>query len=154
MGGASSISRFLTDALAGGARVAGLCDAGEERQMRAAIEGVGLGRVRSRNDLERLGFFVCEPDLEAELIRAVGVETTLALIATQGDDERRFRSMQRQTEWRGRPVEDQLRRWFGSGSGRKIRYASLLGGALNGADAPRPLKGVVEYAVAFGATDE
>lgn len=30
MGGATSIGRFLSEAFAGGSRVAGLCDAGEE----------------------------------------------------------------------------------------------------------------------------
>lgn len=117
--------------------------------MSAAIEAVGLGEVRSRSDLETLGFFVCEPDLEAELIRAVGVDAVLSVIATQGEDQRRFRSLQGQPEWRGRPVGDQLRRWLGSGSGRKVRYASLLAGTLNPADVPRPLTGVLDFARAI-----
>ena len=48
--------------------------------------------------------------------------------------------MQKQPAWRGRPVEEQLRRFFGSGARRKIRYARFLVEALDLARVPRPLE--------------
>ena len=62
--------------------------------------------------------------------------------STQGDLGA-FRSLQRQPPWRGQPTEEQLRRFFGSGSGRKIRYARLLVEALDLAQVPRPLDRVL-----------
>ncbi len=74
IGGAQAIGRHLRRYGPPGLdlRLAGLYDAGEEHAVRRALEGVGLGPARTRADLERLGFFVCERDLEDELIRALG----------------------------------------------------------------------------------
>ena len=57
-----------------------------------------------------------------------------------------FRTLQKQPAWRGRPPEEQLRRYFGSGARRKIRYARLLVDALDLAHVPRPLDLVLEAA--------
>ena len=54
-----------------------------------------------------------------------------------------FRTLQKQPEWRGRPKEAQLRRFFGSGGGRKIRYARFLVEAIDLARVPRPLDAVL-----------
>ena len=51
--------------------------------------------------------------------------------------------MQKQPVWRGRPVEDQLRRFLGSGARRKVRYAALLVDALELERMPAPLDGVL-----------
>jgi hypothetical protein len=64
------------------------------------------------------------------------------IVEAQGDLGR-FRTLQRQPEWRGRPLEEQLRRFFGSGGRRKIRYAPLLVDALDATRIPRPLDGVL-----------
>jgi hypothetical protein len=50
-----------------------------------------------------------------------------------------FRTLQKQPAWRGRTPEQQLRRFMGSGGGRKIRYARLLVDALDLTQVPRPL---------------
>jgi hypothetical protein len=42
-----------------------------------------------------------------------------------------FRTFQRQPAWQGRATKEQLRRFMGSGAGRKIRYARLLVDALH-----------------------
>jgi hypothetical protein len=55
-----------------------------------------------------------------------------------------FRTLQKQPEWRGRPLHEQLRRFLGN-STRKFRYARLLVEALDLAEAPRPLVAVLEY---------
>jgi hypothetical protein len=56
--------------------------------------------------------------------------------------------MQRQPAQRGRTVEAQLRRFMGTHSGRKLKYARLLVEALDLDAVPRPLDGVLAHAVA------
>ena len=89
--------------------------------------------------MERLGFYVCVDDLEEELIRAVGAVGVEALFDSQGDLGS-FRSLQSQPAWRGREPEAQMRRFLGSGSRRKLRYARLLvEAAVELNSLPRPL---------------
>ena len=141
IGGAQAIGRFL--GLYGtSVKLAGLCDAAEEPEFRRALERAGRGSDLTRDGLEQLGFFICEPDLEAELIRALGAEVVLEVAEAHGDAAS-FRTLQKQPEWRERPVEDQLHRWMGSGGSRKIRYARHLVEALDLAAVPRPLDNVL-----------
>ena len=142
IGGAQAIGRFLESA--GDVRLAGLCDAGEEDEFRRALERAGLGEGLTRAQMECLGFFVCDADLEDELIRSLGPGAVQQVIAAQGELAS-FRTLQKQREWRGRPTEAQLRRFMGSGGSRKIRYARLLVEALDLARVPRPLHGVLAY---------
>jgi hypothetical protein len=144
IGGAQAIRRVVVELGPRGrnVRLAGLCDAGEERAFRRGLELAGLGSPATRSELEALGFYVCEADLEDELIRALGAAAVEEVVEAQGD-LRPFRTMQKQPEWRGRPREEQLRRFMGSGGQRKIRYARLLVDALELADVPRPLERVL-----------
>ena len=146
IGGAQAIRTFLD--LYGPAGLdlglAGLCDAGEERSFRRGLEYAGLGSDLDREEMERLGFFVCEADLEDELIRALGSDVAEQVVEAHGDIGP-FRTLQKQPEWRGRPLHDQLRRFFGSGGRRKIRYARVLVEALDLGRAPRPLDGVLQH---------
>jgi hypothetical protein len=146
IGGAHGIARFLTNFGAdAGIAIAGLCDAGEEKVYRRALERAGFGSNLTRAEMERLGFFVCVEDLEDELIRAVGpasVEDVLDLQGNLGS----FRTFQKQPAWRGQRVDAQLRRFMGSADRRKIRYARLLVEALEPACIPRPLVGVLAHA--------
>ena len=144
MGGAQSIGRFLDAFGPQGldVKLGGLCDAGEEREFRRALERAGLGSDLSRDDLESLGFYVCVEDLEDELIRALGPAAVEQIVAAHGDLQA-FRTLQKQPAWQGRPVGEQLRRFMGSGGSRKIRYAPLLVDALDLAQVPRPLDGVL-----------
>jgi len=144
MGGATNIGRFL--ALLGprglNARLAGLCDAGEEAHVRAALERSEVGSATSRSELEALGFYVCTVDLEDELIRAAGVAAVEQTIEAAGE-LRSFRIFQRQPAQRGRCTAGQLRRFMGTRSGRKGQYASLLATALDLDLVPRPLDRVL-----------
>ena len=146
IGGAQAIRRAL--ALYGPTgldlALAGLCDAGEEHSFRRGLEHAGLGEELTREGMERLGFYVCEADLEDELIRALGPGAVERVVETQGDIGP-FRTLQKQPEWRGRPLHDQLRRFFGSGGRRKIRYARYLVEALDLDGVPRPLEGVLRH---------
>jgi hypothetical protein len=122
-------------------RLAGLCDAGEERHFRRALERAGLGVDLTRDGMEALGFFVCEEDLEHELIRAVGAESVERIIVDQGDLGS-FRTFQKQPAKRELPYEEQLWRFMWN---RKQRYATLLVDALDLAHVPRPLDGVLAH---------
>lgn len=139
-GGAHAISRFLERFGPRGldVRLAGLCDAGEERHLRRALARTGLGTNLTRADMERLGFYVCVEDLEDELIRALGAASVEQVIENQGELGS-FRTFQKQPEWRGRTLEEQLRRFLGTHSGRKALYARLLVEALDLSNVPRPL---------------
>lgn len=147
MNGVTNVARFLAEAVPKGVRVAGLYDAGEQAYVARALSEAGLTDGRDPTALEERGFFECALDLEEELIRALGADRVVEVIATQDEDLRRLRTMQQMPEWRDRPVEDQLRRWFGSGSRRKVRYAALLVGAMAPAEVPKPLRRVLQYAL-------
>ena len=146
IGGAQAIGRFLN--LFGPAgldvRLAGIYDAWEEGDFRRGLERAGLGERLTRAGMERLGFFVCSADLEDELIRALGAEAVERVVEAEGELGS-FRTLQKQPEWRGRATEEQLRRFMGSGSGRKIRYARLLVDALDLSKVPRPLDGALAH---------
>jgi hypothetical protein len=124
--------------------LAGLCDAAEERHFARALERAGLGSNLTRLDLESRGFYVCDADLEDELIRSLGAEAVLELLDARGELGS-FRTLQKQPAWRGRAIEEQLRRFLGSHSGRKIEYGSLLVGALPLDRVPPPLDGVLAH---------
>jgi hypothetical protein len=146
IGGAQAIGSFLDRFGPRGLnlRLAGLCDAGEEDDYRRGLERAGLGSNLTRADLERLGFYVCDADLEDELIRALGAASVEQVIDAQGDLGS-FRTLQKQPAWQGRPSEEQLRRFMGSGGSRKIRYARLLVDALDLSQVPRPLDQVLAH---------
>lgn len=141
MGGATNIGRFLDRYGPRGADVglAGLCDAREERDFARALERAGFGSDLAREDLERLGFFVCVEDLEDELIRAVGAERLVAIIGEQGEMGR-FRRMQRQPAQRDRSLHAHLRVFLGN---RKVRYGRLLVESLDLDRAPPPLEALL-----------
>jgi len=146
IGGAQAIGRFITQFGPQGLdlKLAGLCDAAEERNFRRGLERAGFGSDLTRADLERLGFYVCVADLEDELIRALGAASVEQVVEAQ-DDLGSFRTLQKQPEWRGRTTEEQLRRFMGSGGRRKIRYARLLVDALDLTQVPRPLDRVLAH---------
>jgi hypothetical protein len=140
IGGAHSIGRFLASLAPTESRqrLAGLCDVGEEGAFQRAVELAGLGSNLTRDGMEQLGFYVCDADLEDELIRALGVAEVERVIEELGDLQS-LRSFQRQPAQRGRAPEAQLRRFMGTRSGRKAKYARALVGALDLARIPRPL---------------
>ena len=146
IGGAQAIGRFLDIFGPRGqdATLAGLYDAAEEPEIQRGLERAGIGSDLARAELERLGFFVCVADLEEELIRALGPDAVLEVVDAHRDLNP-FRTLQKQPAWEGRPVEEQLHRFMGSGGRRKIRYARFLVEALDLARVPRPLHAVLDY---------
>jgi hypothetical protein len=145
IGGAQAIGSVLDRLRArSDVRLAGLCDAAEEAHFRRGLERAGLGVDLGRDEMERLGFYVCVADLEDELIRSLGAASVERVVEAQGDLGA-FRTLQRQPAWRGRATEEQLRRFMGSGGSRKLRYARLLVEALDLAQVPRPLDRVLAH---------
>jgi hypothetical protein len=121
IGGAHAIRRFV-GGLGSDVRVRGLCDENEAYLFERVLDDV----------------HVCRPDLEGELIRALGVERVLSIV-----DADAFAKMQRQPHQRGRPVEQQLHRWLRSSSIRFYRYLDALVDALELDRVPAPLEQVL-----------
>jgi OLD-like protein len=136
IGGAQAVGREVRR-LHPHVRLVGLCDAGEERYFRRAFTAAGLDD----------GVFVCHRDLEDELIRALGVDAVLEVVAAR-NELGQFRSFQQQPAWRGREPAEQLRRFFGTYSHRKIEIGGMLVNALDLDRVPPPLDGVLAHACA------
>jgi hypothetical protein len=149
MGGVTNIARHVAELgpPGQGLRLVGLYDAGEERFVRGGLDQGGLAPGPGRDGLAAAGFHCCECDLEDELIRALGVDRMTAVVDAQRELDS-FRVLQRQPAQRGRRTEDQLHRFLGAGSGRKVRYGRLLVEALADDEVPAPLQRVLADALA------
>jgi hypothetical protein len=126
--GGSKGARRALEALAG-ERVVGLVDAAERRDFERVLDRV----------------FVCDPDLEGEFVRALGVDGVEEVIAAAGELES-FRRLQNQPAQRPRTPEAQLARFFGGRSGNKARYARLLAEAVPLERVPPPIADVLAHA--------
>jgi hypothetical protein len=133
VGGAHALERALRDW--DGAVVAGLYDRGEERVVRRAVERAGT---------DGSGFFACDPDLEGELVRALGVVRMLELVEERGQTSA-FATYRKQPDKRERPLEEQLHGWLHNW---KVRYAAALVDALDLDRVPPPLDAVLAHVVA------
>ena len=134
MSGITNLARHLR-AVPDGTRVTGLYDSAEGRYVRATLDRLG------RSDQ----FFACDRDLEDELIRALGVARVTAVIDAAGD-RGSWQTLQHQPFHRDRAETDVLRRFMGTTSGRKLRYAGLLAAALAPDEVPAPLVAVLDEA--------
>ncbi|MGL5817469.1 MAG: hypothetical protein ACRCYR_07895, partial [Phycicoccus sp.] len=142
MRGVTNVGRHLAEASASGIRVLGLCDAGEAHVVVTALRRAGTA-VHGPDDLPSAGFRVCRRDLEDELLRAVTPERALAALDAHGLAER-FATFAQQPTWTGRPLADQLRRFAGAGSGRKVLLAEALAGLLDETSTPPPLAALLD----------
>lgn len=150
MGGATNVHRYLGRYAdpSEGVRVAGLCDLGERRFFARAVRRHVLGREAEAAaagttdgrafDLTSHGFYVCERDLEDELIRCLGADRVIEVVADQGEAGA-LATFRQQPAQRARVVEAQLHRFLGTHSGRKAQYARALVEALPRDVAPPPL---------------
>ncbi|WP_411102715.1 TOPRIM nucleotidyl transferase/hydrolase domain-containing protein [Streptomyces sp. cmx-4-9] len=135
MGGAMSVGRYagLLGPTGLGLRLTGLCDEAER-----GFYARGWERASAPQE----GFFVCAADLEDELIRALGVTRVEELVEAEGD-LRPLQTFLRQPAQQGRSPQQQLRRFFGTKKGRKIRYGRVLVEALLPDRVPAPLDGLL-----------
>ena len=127
-----------------GVKLSGLVDRAEVVHFRLALDAAGLhASSGTTGSLEQHGFFVCDADLEDELIRALDQPDLESLLASQGDLGA-FRSLQNQPSWRDRPYPAQMHRWLRSVALRRSRYAQLLILRADPARIPPPLRRLVE----------
>ena len=122
--------------------LAGLYDAAEEGKVRHGLAAAGIRAALEPGGLSELGFHKCTADLEDELIRALGVEAVEAVIEAAGEARslQLLAGMPAQRDWTREAV---LRRFLGSRSGRKARYAALLVEAFEPGRVPEPLAAVL-----------
>ena len=149
MGGYGNLSRFLErygrpSGL--GVRLAGLYDAPEERHFTRGLARAGFGSTLTRADLEELGFYACDANLEDELTRALGPAGMEELLEAQGELSA-FRTYQKQPAHREEALETQLRGFMWN---RKLKYGVLIVDALDLDRIPRPLERVLSHAVSAG----
>jgi predicted ATP-dependent endonuclease of OLD family len=136
MGGVTNVRDYL-ERFAARPSVAVLCD---DR------ESAGVRRAAERAEVIELHVEVCLADLEDELIRALGPAAVEQVIEAE-DELGSLRSLQQMPAHRERALEQQLRRFVGTKSGRKTKYARLLVDALDLARTPEPLTGVLAFAL-------
>ncbi|MFC5666419.1 TOPRIM nucleotidyl transferase/hydrolase domain-containing protein [Kitasatospora misakiensis] len=137
MGGAMNVARYagLLGPPGLGLRLAGLCDENEQGFYERGLDRAGAPRE---------GFFVCVADLEAELIRALGVARVEEIVEAEGDLPA-WQTFVRQPAHQGGVPERQLRRFLGTKKGRKIRYGHLLVEALEPGREPAPLRDLLAH---------
>jgi hypothetical protein len=127
LGGAYAVGNYVRTASTD-AELVGLCDAREEKIFRRVLEQV----------------HVCTPDLEGELMRALGSERVEQIIDAEGELAS-FLTLQKQPAQRGQPLEAQLSRFLGGRSGNKERYARRFAEALDLDRVPAPLDAVLGH---------
>ncbi len=133
LGGVTNLGGALRHYQLPEVRVTGLYDAAERAYVQKTL--ARFPGVRP--------FYACVEDLEDELIRAHGVARVVEIIEASGDLGA-WETLTRQPFHRERPAPAVLRRFMGTTSGRKVRYAGLLVDALDPNRAPRPLAAVLD----------
>jgi hypothetical protein len=143
MGGYGNLGRFLEryGPSGLGVRLAGLYDAPEERHFKRGLARAGFGSSLTRADLEKLGFYACDANLEDELTRALGPAAMEELLEAQGELSA-FRTYQKQPAHREEAIETQLRGFLWN---RKLKYGVLIVDALDRDRIPRPLAAVLAH---------
>ena len=131
MGGITNLRRHLA-VLPRRAQVTVLHDAGETPYVDRTLAG-------HDGDVAR---FVCDADLEDELVRALGMARVLEVVEAGGDLDS-WHVLLNQPFHRGRPEAAVLRRFWGTTSGRKDKYAALLAAAIAPDRVPAPLAGAL-----------
>lgn len=134
MDGATNINRFLEVVAGHGIQLYALCDRAENPIFDQALAGA---------DVASYDLFTCDRDLEDEMIRALGTQRVLQVIAREGELNT-FNRMRAQPAQRERALPDQLHRFIGTRSGRKIRYGRLLAAELEPDQIPPPLAHILD----------
>lgn len=139
LNGVTNIGRFLAELrqVHGDLDVVGMCDAAESHHVCRALVADGLP-VADATDLPAYGFFVCEADLEDELLRALGPERAKAALEGAGLGGK-LDALRQQAAWADRPLAEQLHRFCGSSAGRKELAAGILARDIEAKAIPEPI---------------
>jgi hypothetical protein len=116
----------------------GLCDVDAEQDWQTKLTAAGVP-VADRAALNAAGFFVCDVDLESELVAALGDTAVQAAIAAEGDANR-FASFANQPANRGLTLTAQLEAFARSG---KVRWSPRLAADLTPTSVPIPIREVL-----------
>ena len=143
MEGAGGLGTFLKLLGPAGFRLklAGLCDADKEADWGRILKLAGVCTAETRAALEQARFYVCNCDLEDELIRAFGVPQLLQLIEEVGDRPA-FDLFCGQPLHKPKSTEEKLRAFLAT-KGKKVRYAPLIVESIDVTKLPAPLEGVL-----------
>jgi len=145
MGGVTNTRAFATRFGPAGLDVplVGLYDAPDEGKVRGGLAAAGVPVGIGTDALAEAGFFACVADLEDELLRALGLDAVEEVIAAAGET-RSLSLLAGMPAQRDRTRREVLRRFLGSQSGRKARYAALFVDACPADAVPPPLAAVLD----------
>lgn len=121
--------------------IQGLCDADKVSDWCDYLQDAGHGTPATRADLEALGFYVADRDLEDELIRSLGSARVKAAIKSEGD-ESAWITFQKQPTQKSLPESEQLRSFIKKGN-RKVQYAPVLVDLLQLHEVPNCLARII-----------
>ena len=110
--------------------VAGLCDVGEARSFQRGLARAGFGDDLTREQMEASRLLRVRSRSRGRVDPRPRRRSAVEHVIEQQGELASLRIMQRQPAQRGRTAEEQLRRFIGTRSRRKIRYGQLLVEAL------------------------
>jgi putative ATP-dependent endonuclease of the OLD family len=119
----------------------GLCDADHEEEWQSRLTQAGIP-ITDRQTMNAAGFYICDPDLEAELLGALDTDRVAAVIAADGG-QALFDSYANQPAQQGRSTEE-LQLGFVQKPKAKIRWAPLIAAEMNSEEVPAPLRSLLE----------
>jgi hypothetical protein len=119
-------------------RLRGLCDLDAEVDWQQKLTNSGIP-VADRTRLNASGFFVCERDLEAELVKAHGDPAVQGVIASDGEAAK-FAKFCQQAAYTGLSLSEQLAAFARK---RKTVWSPRLASELVPGNVPTPLREVL-----------
>lgn len=115
--------------------LAGLCDLDAETDWQAKLASAGF-QINDRATMNSAGFYVCDADLEAELVAAHGDQSVLNIIHQDGEGPR-FTALANDPRYQGL-TQTQLLEVFARKN--KVRRSPRFMGALSPQAIPQPVR--------------
>lgn len=115
-------------------KLLGLCDLDAEADWQTKLTAAGVP-VADRATMNASGFYVCDTDLEDELVRALG-DAEVQAILTQENEAANFAAFASDPARQGLSLSEQL---VAFARKRKVRWSPRLAAGLTAATAPPPI---------------
>lgn len=140
--GAASLTTFLQIMGPEGLELAvgGICDADYEADWCSYLTAAGLP-ASNRQDLNALGFYVSDLDLEDELVTALGTTAAQLVFANDGATQR-FQNYSGQPAHKGKSLHEQVR---GFAQTKKVYWTPRLAAAVTAASVPTSIKDLLDH---------